>query len=148
MPKTFNVNNKNFLKMVRSKYILEKILNNLQKNKLLNIIRYNKDIRNELNKDIYDYKKEYLKIEIEILTFSNKKGKFINISKKNESYFHIYFNDSKKEIKSNQIPCLKETKKLKIIIDYNIKSLFQLFKNCKSIKKKILLNLIGMILKT
>ena len=99
--KANNNNNQNFLKMIRSKYILEKILNNLQNNKLLNIIRYNKNIRNKINIDRNDYKKEYLKIEIEILTFSNKKGKFINISKKNESYFHIYFNDSKKEIKIN-----------------------------------------------
>ena len=58
MSKTFNANNnKNFLKRIRSKYILEKIMNNLQNNKLLDIIRYNKNIRNKLNKNINDYKK-------------------------------------------------------------------------------------------
>ena len=128
-------NNKNFLKMIRSKYILEKILNNLQNNRLLNIIRYNKNIRNKINIDKNDYKKEYLKIEIEIVPSKYKESKFINIYNKNESYYHIYFGDNKEEIKVYKIPKMIEVNKIKIIIDYKIKSLFQLFKNCKIIKE-------------
>ena len=50
---------------VKSKYILEIIFNNLNVMKLLNIIRYNKNIKNILDKNIIDYK-NCLKIEIEI----------------------------------------------------------------------------------
>ena len=136
MSETLNDNNnKNFLKKIRSKYILEKIMNNLQNNKLLDIIRYNKNIRNKLNKDISDYKKEYSKIEIEIIPCSNGKGKFINIPKKNEAYYHIYFNNNKEEMKTNKIKTDGLKYKIKIIIDYKIKSLFHLFKKCKIIKE-------------
>ena len=137
MSKTFNTNNnnKNFLKRIRSKYILEQILNNLQTNILLNIIRYNKNIRNKLNKDINDYKKEYSKIELEIIPCTNERGKFINITKKNEANYHIYFNDNKEEIKVNKNEINGKINKIKIIIDYKIKSLFHLFKNCKIIKE-------------
>ena len=44
---------------VRSKYILAQILDNLQQNKKLEIIRYNKNIKNKLKIKINDYKKEY-----------------------------------------------------------------------------------------
>ena len=136
-----NFENKNFLIMIRSKYILQKIMNNLSHNILLEIIRYNKNIKKKLNKDINDYKSEYFKIEIELIPssykydFKNKYNKYINLQKKNESYYHIYFNDNKEEIKENKIKYEDNITKIKIIIDYKAKSLFKMFKNCKCLKE-------------
>ena len=102
-----NESNKfNILENIKSKYILQLIFNDLQKAKLLNIIRYNKNIQKKLDINLNDYK-ESSKIEIELIVFKNYemefkamalaeeswKLKFINIS--NKEYFHIYFNDNK-----------------------------------------------------
>ena len=64
-------------KIIKSKYILQKIFLNLQKRNTLEIIRYNKKIKHKLNITINDYKK----IEIEIISVKNSSGKFININK-------------------------------------------------------------------
>ena len=72
------------------------------KKKSLEIIKYNKNIKNRINISIKDYKEYseiYSSIEIEIKPVKNKFGKFINIKKENEKYYHIYFNDNKEEIK-------------------------------------------------
>ena len=89
----------NFLKHIRSKYILKQIFDNLKENKLLEIIRYNKNIQNKLNKKLIDFIKEYSKIVIEIIPKENKFGKFISIPKRYESYYHIYFMIMKKKLK-------------------------------------------------
>ena len=68
---------------IKSKYILKQILENLQKKKLLQIIKYNKTIQNRLNINISDYIKiceNFTKIEIELLINRNICGQFINIS--------------------------------------------------------------------
>ena len=44
----------NSYKNIKSKYILQKIFSNLTENKLLQIVKYNKNIQNELKKDIND----------------------------------------------------------------------------------------------
>ena len=41
---------------IKSKYILKKILDNLHKQRLLQIIRYNKNIQNKLDLSKKDYK--------------------------------------------------------------------------------------------
>ena len=98
---------------IKSRYILSKIYNNMTIKKKLKIVKYNKRIQNRLNLDVKDYK-EYCEIEIEIIPAKDKCGKFININKNDELYYHIYFNDNKKEIKNkyeinNKIkPCLSE----------------------------------------
>ena len=74
----------NFLKKIRSKYILKQIFDNLKENKLLEIIRYNKNIQNKLKIELDDYIKEYYKTEIEIIPKKQigkniKKNYFINI---------------------------------------------------------------------
>ena len=117
---------------VKSLNILKKIFNILSQKKSLKIIAYNKNIQKKLNKDIEDYK-EYLRIEIDIIPKPNIYGQFINVEKI-EPYYHIYFNDNKKEIKQNTIPFNGITK-IKIKIDYEIKTLSKLFTNCKCIKK-------------
>ena len=49
-------------------------------------------------------------------------------------YFHIYFNNNKEEIKRNYIDEDEEIKIIKIIIDYQVKSLKELFSYCEYIK--------------
>ena len=125
----------NFLKKIRSKYILKQIFDNLKENKLLEIIRYNKNIQNKLNKKLIDFIKEYSKIVIEIIPKENEFGKFISIPKRYESYYHIYFDDNKEEIKKKRLIKNENIFKIKVILDYKIKSLYNLFYNCKCIKK-------------
>jgi hypothetical protein len=61
-----NSNIKNFLLNVKSNYILKQIFANLTQKIILEVIRYNKNLKTKLNKDINDYKK-YLQIELEII---------------------------------------------------------------------------------
>ena len=84
-----NTNSKERISIIniKSDFILKQIFENLQKNKLLNIIRYNKNLQKKLNKNIDDYKEEYSKIEIEIIM--DGFGDFINF-REDESYYHIF----------------------------------------------------------
>ena len=122
----------NYLKNIKSKFTLKQIFDYLKENKLLKIIRYNNALQARLNKDIHDYK-NYYQIEIEIFPIENIEGKFINIS--NESLFHIYFNDSKEETKTNKFNLKDKIKKIKVIIDKDLESLKDLFRDCLFIKK-------------
>ena len=134
---------------IKSKYILKKIFNNLMKRKLLSIIKYNKNIKKRINLDINDFKEyseKYSSIEIEIKLFRNKYGKFINIKNEEEIYYHIYFNNNKKEIKRNYIEKNEQIQIIKIIIDYQIKSFEKLFDECDCIESIYLKNFIGIIL--
>ena len=54
------------LNKVKNKYILKRIISNIDRTKLLNIIRYNKSIQNKLKIDINFYKNEYSQIVFEI----------------------------------------------------------------------------------
>ena len=86
---------------IKADYFLEKVFNNLEKKKTLNIVKYNKNLKNRINININDYKEyaeKYSSIEIEIKPVSNKYGKFINIKKEEEIYYHIYFNNNKEDI--------------------------------------------------
>ena len=119
---------------IKSKYILQKILNNLETKRRLNLIRFNKDIKKRLDINIYDYK-EYSEIEIEIKLVNNKFGKFINIEKKDEKYYHIYFDNNKKEEKNTHyINKDEKIENIKIIIDYHIQSFEDLFDSCDCIE--------------
>ena len=94
------------------------------KKKSLDIIKYNKKIKERINLSIKDYKEYseiYSSIEIEIKPVNNKFGKFINMNE-NEIYYHIYFNDNKEETKRNDLNENDNVSKIKIIIDYQIKS--------------------------
>ena len=100
------IESKNIFENVKSNYILKKLFYNLLKKKSLDIIKYNKNIQKRINISIKDYKEYseiYSSIEIEIKPIKNEYGKFINIVKENEIYYHIYFNDNKEEIKKNHL---------------------------------------------
>ena len=125
------------LENLKSDYFLEKIYNKIKKKKSLEIVKYNKKVQKRLKLSIKDYKEyseTFSSIEIEI-PWKKKYGKFININENNKIYYHIYFNDNKKEIKNKyEIKIKDKVKKIKIIIDYQIESLEFLFYCCKCIE--------------
>ena len=85
---------KDIFNNIKSKYILQKVFNNLMKKKSLYIIKYNKNIKERINISIKDYKEYfeiYSPIEIEIKLAKNKYGNIININKEDEKYYHIYY---------------------------------------------------------
>ena len=89
---------------LKTDYFLEILFNNLEKKKTLNLIKYNKNIKNRINININDYKEyseKYSLIELEIRPVNNKYGKFINPKKEDELYYFIYFNDYKEKVKRN-----------------------------------------------
>ena len=77
------------------------------------------------------YSEIYSSIEIEIKPVIDKFGKFIKFNKDNENYIHINYNDDKEEIKRNYLKEKEIVTKIKIIIDYQVKSFERLFKNCE-----------------
>ena len=81
---------KNIFRKLKSDYFLQKLFNILSKKKLLDIIKYNNNIKNRINISIKDYK-EYLEmyspIEIEISLINHSYGEFININKGKKNIF-------------------------------------------------------------
>ena len=112
---------KNIFKNLKSDHFLLKLFDNLLKKKSLDIIKYNKNIKDRINISIKDYK-EYLgiysPIEIEIKPVNNGYGEFIVIEEENEKKsYHIYFNNDKKEIKRYYLNGNENIEKIRIIID-------------------------------
>ena len=123
---------------LKSDYFLQKLYDIIQKKKKLEIVKYNKRIHNRLNlctKEYKEYSETYSSIEIEIIPAKGKYGRFIYIDENDELYYHIYFNDNKEEIK-NKYEIIKKdkVKRIKIIIDYQVKSFKELFKRCECIE--------------
>ena len=116
---------------LKSDYFLEKLFNNLKKKRTFDILKYNKNLKKRINITINDYKKyaeKYSSIEIEIKPVDNNEyGKFINI-KEEKKYYHIYFTYNKEEINRDFIWKYEGMNRIiKIIINYQIKSLENLF---------------------
>ena len=91
------------LKNIKNDYFLMKVFNNLKKKNSLEMVKYNKKIKERLNLNINDYKEyceTYTSIEIELISVKDKFGQFININDEEKIYHHIYFNN-KEEIKIN-----------------------------------------------
>ena len=85
---------------IKSKFILKRIIDFLQKKQLLKVIKVNKKIQDILNISLNDYKELSEVVEIEIIPAENKYGQFISILNKEEKdNYHIFFNDSKEETK-------------------------------------------------
>jgi len=127
------IRTKNIFENIKSKYILQKILDKFSKMKLLNIIKYNKKAQKRLDLSINDYM-NYSLIIIEITPSKNKLGKFINIKNGEEPYYKIYFNDRKEEIKRQYLNETDKVTKITIKIGYQVKSLSRLFLECKCIE--------------
>ena len=65
----------------------------------------------------------------------NKYCRFININKEDEEYYHIYYNDNKKEqIKSTSLNENDKVSKINILIDYQVESFYKLFYYCECIE--------------
>ena len=126
---------KDVFKNLKSDYFLIRVFDIIKKNKSLEIIKYNKTLQKRMHLNINDYKEysqSYSSIEIEIKITSNeqgKYGKFINISDESKKYYHIYIDKSKEELKKKN----NKIKRIKIFIDYQVKSLRSLFYNCSCI---------------
>ena len=111
---------------LKSDFIFKKIISFVKRNKSLNIMKYNKKLQKRLNININDYR-EYSEVEIELKFVYNKYGKFINISNEDKEYYHIYFDNSNKEIKRNYLEENEEVKMIKIIIDYQVNHFLDYF---------------------
>ena len=102
----------------------------MKKNKSLEIIKYNKRLQKRLNLSINDYKEYnqlYIPIEIELKIDSTIDSKFINISDEDMKYYHIYLDNSPKEIKRNYLNKKEKVKIINIRIDYQVNSFKKLF---------------------
>jgi len=123
---------------IKSKYILKQILENLHKKRLLQIIKYSKIIQEKINIGVNDFKK-YNEIEIEIFGYicdkNQNKISFINIPEADRPYYHIYFNNDENESKYDFFSSDEKLIKIRIIIDYNIKSFDKLFHMCIGVRK-------------
>ena len=128
---------------IRSKYILIKIIKeHLPLKKYFYLIRYNKKLQEQLEISIENYKelyrKIYYRIEMELTPISqldiNKEYNFINI-RENKDYYHIYFNEDKKEIKRRFLRKEDNVNKIMIKLDTEIQSLKGLFNNCTVLKE-------------
>ena len=131
------IESKNIFNNVKSDYFLQLLFNILVKRKSLDIIKYNKNLKNRINISIKDYKEYseiFSSIEIEIKITNNQYGKFININEENEIYFHIYFNNNKEEIKRNNVNENENIEIIKIIINHQITSFEGLFEDCECIE--------------
>ena len=109
----------------------------MKRNKYLSLIKYNKKIQTRLNISFINYK-EYSQlfdpIEIELIPAKNIYSTFININEEEKPYYHIYFNDSKEEVKRNYITKKDKITKINIIIDYQVTSFMKLFAYCKCLE--------------
>ena len=133
---------------LKGDYFLQKLYDNIQKKKKLEIVKYNKKLQNRLNLSVKDYKETFSPIEIEIIPAKGKYGEFIKVNENDKLNYHIYFNDNKEEIKNkykvneddgvtrHEYYIEEEDKvtKIKIIIDYQVKSFQELFFECKCIE--------------
>ena len=132
------VKSDNIFDMLKSKFILKIIFNNLPKSRFLEFIKYNKKIQQRINLNKTDYiqfAKQYSSIKIEIIPANNNLyEKFITIDYANEKFYHIYFNNNKEETKRNYFLKYDNITKINVKIDYQVTSLYNLFTNYKCIE--------------
>ena len=119
---------------LKGDYFLQKLYDSMTKKKKLEIVKYNKNVQNRLNlgvKDYKEYSETFASIEIEIIPAKGIYGRFIYINENDKLYYHIYFNDNKEEIKNKyEIEEEDKVRKIKIIIDYQVKSFKKIFSDC------------------
>ena len=122
---------------IKSTNILKKMLDILNKKKLLSLIKHNKrfqEISNITINDYISYSNIVIEIKPKINLSNNVNYKFINFRKSDEKYYHIFFNDSKKEIRRNYLNKNDRVDKIKIVVNHQVNSFEYLFFKCKCIK--------------
>ena len=126
-------------KNIKSKYILKLITQYLTLKKSLLITRYNKDIQKELDLSLNDFI-SYTKIEIDIHIdpnlLSEEKNTFIHFDKKDKNLFNIFIQEDKFiPYHENYLNKEQNISIIKVIIEHDVTSLKDLFKNCSFIKE-------------
>ena len=126
------------LKNIKSDYFIQKIFSYIHERKKLETIKYNKSIQKIIDININNYREyseKFSSIEIEIIPTKNEYGQFLKIGEDYKKYYHIYFNDNKKEkIKNTYLNEKDIVSKINIIIDYQVESFSCLFESCKCIE--------------
>ena len=123
---------------ITSPYVLKNIFEFDPHKTYLNLLKYNKKLQNKLKLSIDSYYKAYSQIEIEVIPIDDlfsEKNKFINRRKEYKSSYHIFFNEEEKEIDRDYITKDDKVSKIKIIIDFEVTSLKELFSECCYIKE-------------
>ena len=149
------------LNEIKNKLLITEVLSlYMNKLSLLKIIKYSKKSQELFNITIDDYKNiSTIIIELIYDKSYSESSLFVNYEQRYKPYFHVFFNDEKKEqeyptninlelldsikhfvrskitnkkkeIVKGYTPPNKEIKKIKIVIDYQVTSLRGLFKNC------------------
>ena len=121
---------------LKSDYFLARIFEYMPKKKSLEIMKINKRLQKRTNLSIINYKEYselYSSIEIELTPAKNEYGSFIRISAEEKDYYHVYFNNAKKEKGRNFLKEKEKVKIIKIKIDHQVKSFNELFSHCNCI---------------
>ena len=124
-------------KNLKSDYFLVKIFDNLLRKRSLEIVKFNKYMRERMNMSIKDYKEyaeKFSSIELEIKLVKSNYGNFINYDINNEQYYHIYFDNNEEEIRRSFLIENEDINSIKIIIDYQVESFKELFIYCECIE--------------
>ena len=123
---------------IKSKYILSKIFKHLTKKKAFKIMNYNKAIQNRLDGDVKYYKKfseTFSTIEIEIIPKADIYGTFDFLKTESKNiHVYIYFNNKIQKVNKNKLFLYHKINKVKVIIDYQVKSFNKLFESCDIIE--------------
>ncbi len=134
------------LKKIASQFTIRAILDSLELNRRMKLVKYNKKYQSLLNLEIKDYK-EYSQIIIEIgtvtdITLIQEKNIFFNYIPNtllNDYQIYLYFNNEKnnleKKISRNYFTKSEKVSKIKLYLNPNITSLKDLFSGCKIIQE-------------
>ena len=128
------------LEKIRSKYILELIIkNHLDKKIYLQLVKYNKNLQEKLKIKLKDYKYCSEKVIIDLYPknelIKDQQYNFININDNERRYFHIFFDENKKEENRCYITGNDKINKIRVIIESKIKSFSGLFIYCNCLEK-------------
>ena len=123
------------LEKIRSEFFLKFLCQHIKdKDNVLRIFKYNKCLQKKLNISINDYKDKYYQTIIEVKPGKTKtnirENVFIRILRNYYNSYHIYFDNDKNEIKRNYLEYNEKVDKIKIYIDYQVKSFKALFLYC------------------
>ena len=129
------------LNNIKSLFILRKLFEFTKQKTYLKLLKYNKKLQEKLNITIKSYS-DFLYIEIELIPkhkyrlhkYLDENLLFINYLE-DKSFYHIYFDENKEEIKRNYLEENEKVSKIKILIEPKVKNIYGLFKNCKCIKE-------------
>ena len=123
------------LKMVKSRYILKYIFDNITERRTLSVIIHNKRLLEKLDISEAEFRK-FTRIEIDIQLSKEQKAnnlQFLNINE-DKKYYHIYLDNKEDISKRNYVKSNENIQKISVVLEMEIKSLKGLFENCKSIE--------------